>query len=427
MNATIAKTTVLCDCCRASHPATVERDGNRVVGRVFCPQQSGRTVTLSSNAALYTTLRERSSCHQPLADGERPRLLNLLPVTQHCNLRCPVCYADAGPQNAPSFLPVDEAVRRMTDAKRRGARMVSLTGGEATLHPELLTLVQRARALRLRVQLVTNGLRFTEEPGLARALKRAGLFRVSLQFDTLNPQTLRLLRGTDDVEAKTRAARNIVAAGLRLGTITTVTRHNLPELGDIISFGLSLAPAITTITLQAAAPVGRFDLGLDATVDKEQILAAVLAAKSLPGVSLDDVWPLPRFAPWGLMLHPDCGVNLIVLTNGNRLHWLRECVDVPALHRRLGASDGNRSWMARNLRPLWHLLGATRAGQRGRLSAHLTGFVTGRGRRSIVIIGVGGFCHRGFLDKARLAGCATDELTATGGVSPCLVYSGVSS
>jgi hypothetical protein len=298
-----------------------------------------------------------------------------------------------------------------------------LTGGEATLHPDLPTIVIRARQLGLRVFLVTNGLRFAEEPGFARALKQAGLSRVSLQLDTLNPATHKRLRGTEDVEAKLRAARRIIAAGLQLGTIATVTCHNLPDLDAIIAFGRSLGPAMTTITLQAAAPAGRFELDADATVDKEQILAAVLAAKSLPGVSLDDVWPLPRFAPWGMALHPDCGVNLIALTNGKRLTWLREYVDLPALHRRLAASGDGRSWTARNLRPLRHLLAAARRGRRARLLAHLAGFVTGRGRLGMVIIGIGAFCRHDFLDEARLAGCATDELTENGGVSPCLIYS----
>lgn len=420
MTMILDRTTVLCRECGTSHAATIERVNDRVLGRVRCVHGT-RAVELSGHAELYALMRDRAMRRPAVNNPQRPRSINLLPVTQHCNLRCPVCYASAGPESTPRFLSVAEAEVRMRDAKLRGARVVSLTGGEATLHPELPVLIRRARGLGLRVFLVSNGLRFAHEPGLARVLKRAGLSRVSMQFDTLDPETLRRLRGIDDVEAKCRAARNVVAAGLRLGLIATVTKHSLPALGDVIEFGLSLGPALGSITLQAATSTGRFDVGADSTVDKEQIVEQVLRAT---GATADDVWPLPVFAPWGLSLHPDCGVNLIVLTDRERRGWLRECVDVPALHRRLACSNGDRHWAARNLRPLRHVLATARPGQRGRLLGHLTGFVTGRGRRGMTIIGIGAFCQREFLDESRLAGCAADELTANGGVSPCLVYSG---
>jgi len=413
-------TSVRCRACGSQHPATLARRGDQMIGTVDCPLGK-RSVLLSSNAAVFQTLRSRA--HSPAGNGAaRPRLLNLLPVTQHCNLRCPICYANAGPETAPKFLPVADAVARMRLAKQRGARTVSLTGGEATLHPELPGIIREARRLRLRVFLVTNGVRLAQEPALAVELKRAGLSRVSLQFDTLNPATLHQLRGADDVAAKQQAARNVIAAGLRLGLIATVTRHNLDELDALIGYGLSLGPALATITLQAAAPAGRFEVGADAVVDKEQILGAVLSASSLPGVSLDDVWPLPQFAPWGMALHPDCGVNLILLTNSHRLEWLRESVNLPELHRRLASATAQRNWAARNLLPLRHLFAAARPGRRALLLAHVAGFVAGRGRRGMLIIGVGEFCRPGFLDEARLAGCCTDELTEHGGISPCVRY-----
>ncbi len=421
MTTVLARTQVICPHCSASHPATIERDGNQVVGRYSCGDVA-RSVALSGNADLYEMIRRRSYSGSPVARTGRRRLLHLLPLTQHCNMRCPVCYAEAGPESDPQFLPVGEAISRIKAAKQRGARVVTLTGGEAVLHPELPLLIRKARRVGVRLFLLSNGLAFAREPALARDLKRAGLARVALQFDTLDPDTLLLLRGTRDVEMKCRAAHHILNAGLHLGLIATVTRHNLSQLGDVIRFGLSLGKGMTSITLQAAAPVGRFALDADVTVDKEQILAAVLRVTD---ATKDDVWPLPAFAPWGLTLHPDCGVNLIALTDGDRHDWLRSCVDIPALFHRMAASGADHNWWARNMRPLRYMLAATYPGKRIRFLRHMAGFMSGRSRRGMVIIGMGAFCRRDFFDTARVVGCATDELRASGGRSPCLAYSGI--
>jgi organic radical activating enzyme len=419
---TLGETTVRCLRCGLSHPAVIELDDGAAYGRVICPHRPPRA-RLSGNAELFFALRARSRCVGLPETRARPALISLLPITDHCNFRCPVCYAAAEPKSKPSYLPVAEIVHRARLARKSGARTISLTGGEPTLHPELRTIIQAVRALGPRVYLVTNGLRLGTEPSLAAALRRAGLTKVKLQLDSFNPATHERLRGNTFIREKIQAARNVVAAGLRLGTIAMMTKLNLPEIGRLIEFGLSLAPALNTIVFQAAAPTGRFELGRDQLVDKEEMLDQLLACGALPDASLEDAWPLPHVEPWSMQVHPDCGVNILVAIKGGRARLAREFIDLEMLHQRLHALGARTTWSARNLAPLRAILSSTRPGQRAAVLRCLTGFLFGSRHCGMVVIGVGAFCCSGFLDEQRLAGCATAELTARGSVSPCAWYS----
>jgi pyruvate-formate lyase-activating enzyme len=345
-------------------------------------------------------------------------------ITDHCDYRCPVCYAESGPRERPDFLPVEEILRRVGGLKRRGGRMILLTGGEPTLHPDLPRIVRGVRGLGHRVQLVTNGLRIAQQPELARELKAAGLFKISLQLDSLNEVTHRRQRGNSFVAEKHLAAQAITGSGLRLGTVTTVTTLNLDEIDTILEFGLRHAPRLVSMVFQAAAPAGRFELGRETLVDKEQILTRVLGSPRLGGASLDDVWPLPHFEPWGLRVHPECGVNLIGAVRGKEFVPVSRFLDSERFQERMHRTPARRGWASRNLTPLRHLVASTRAGTRLGLLRDVAGFLVGRGGRSVVLIGVGGFCVEGFIDARRIAGCANAELTQQGPVSPCLWYSG---
>ena len=89
------------------------------------------------------------------------------------------------------FQPNDELlttaeIRRLVQIfARLGVDKIRLTGGEPTVHPDLLTIVRDIRAAGItRISMTTNGLRLTE---LAAPLKAAGLERVNVSVDTLDP------------------------------------------------------------------------------------------------------------------------------------------------------------------------------------------------------------------------------------------------
>ncbi|CAN3983579.1 GTP 3',8-cyclase MoaA [Kitasatospora purpeofusca] len=116
-------------------------------------------------------------------------------LTDRCNLRCTYCMPEQGLQwlAKPDLLTDEEIVRLVTVAVRDlGVQEVRFTGGEPLLRPGLVGIVQACAALdpRPELSLTTNGI------GLARtaaALRAAGLDRVNVSLDTLDPDTFHTL------------------------------------------------------------------------------------------------------------------------------------------------------------------------------------------------------------------------------------------
>src|SRR5204862_1740359 len=121
-------------------------------------------------------------------------------VTNHCNLRCPVCYAESGPERA-GFVPLPEIVSMLDAivASEGEPDVVQISGGEPTLHPDLFAILDAAKARPIRhLMLNTNGVRIAREPGFAERLAAyAPGFEVYLQFDSFEREALMALRGAD--------------------------------------------------------------------------------------------------------------------------------------------------------------------------------------------------------------------------------------
>ena len=102
----------------------------------------------------------------------------LLDIIRGCNVACRACYNEL-PQHIKS---VDE-VRDELDVLQRQRRlqMVSIVGGEVTLHPQLLTIVRMIRERGLHVELFTNGVLLT--PAMAAEWKAAGVDLVFLHIE----------------------------------------------------------------------------------------------------------------------------------------------------------------------------------------------------------------------------------------------------
>jgi cyclic pyranopterin phosphate synthase len=122
------------------------------------------------------------------------RRINYLRIslTDRCNFRCVYCMPAVGMQflPRPELLTNDELLLVVRAAAAAGFQKIRLTGGEPTLRPDLVELVRSIKATPgiEHVAMTTNGLRLGK---LAQPLKDAGLDRVNVSIDTLDPQKFR--------------------------------------------------------------------------------------------------------------------------------------------------------------------------------------------------------------------------------------------
>ena len=161
-------------------------------------------------------------------------------VTDKCDLRCTYCMPAEGLPWLPraEVLTDEEIVRLVRIAvERLGVREVRLTGGEPLIRPGLPDLVGRLAGLGPRLSLTTNG---TALGRFAGPLAQAGLDRVNVSLDTLDPELFRRLTRRDRHAQVLAGIDAALAAGLGPVKINTVLMRgvNEHEAADLLRWAL---------------------------------------------------------------------------------------------------------------------------------------------------------------------------------------------
>lgn len=125
-------------------------------------------------------------------------------VTDRCNFRCPYCMPAELYGEEFTFLPRSE-ILSFEEIERLsrlfldlGVAKIRLTGGEPLVRAHLTDLVERIAALEpgLDLAMTTNGALLTP---VAEDLKKAGLTRITVSLDSLDPEVFTAMCGRDNV------------------------------------------------------------------------------------------------------------------------------------------------------------------------------------------------------------------------------------
>jgi cyclic pyranopterin phosphate synthase len=163
-------------------------------------------------------------------------------VTDRCDLRCIYCMPEEGiawcrREGVLRFEEMALIVKGFVD--RFGLRRVRLTGGEPLVRVGVTHLVELLRRLGLEeIAMTTNGQRLAAD---SRALKEAGLTRVNISLDTLNPETYRRLTRGGDLSRTldgVRAARDIGLTPVKINMVV-LRGWNEGEIPALVEFARS--------------------------------------------------------------------------------------------------------------------------------------------------------------------------------------------
>jgi cyclic pyranopterin phosphate synthase len=224
-------------------------------------------------------------------------------LTDRCNLRCVYCM----PADGIAFRPPDELLRDeellllVRIAAELGVRKIRLTGGEPTVRPGLVDLVAAIAAVPgvEDIALTTNGLLLDR---LAAPLAAAGLRRVNVSLDTLDPAKFAAITRGGRVEQVTAGIAAAEAAGLgpiKLNAVV-VRGFNDDDVVPLAALTLSRPWEVRFIEMMPFSTVGDFaEAGIVKSEETIGKIATALGPLTPVDVSGDDparTYRLPQAA-----------------------------------------------------------------------------------------------------------------------------------
>lgn len=308
-------TASVCSTCLRQVEAKVVIKGEEVFLDKWCPAHGSERVLIADDAEYYRLCREVYVKHPEMPerfntemrygcpydcglcpDHMQHSCLTVVEITEHCNLRCPVCYAESGPERQiHRSLAEVEAMLDAVVANEGEPDVVQLSGGEPTLHPDFFSILDAAKARPIHHLMInSNGLRLAREPEfVARLARYKPGIEIYLQFDSLRDDVLQHLRGADLAEIHERALANLEAQGISTTLVMTVKRGvNDGEIGEVIRHGLKYR-CVRGVTLQPVSDAGR-NLAFEPQRHRLTVSEVRRRIAEQSGLfTLDDIVPVP--------------------------------------------------------------------------------------------------------------------------------------
>ncbi len=210
--------------------------------KVGCPRDCG----LCQNHMTHTTLL-------------------IIEITNRCNLRCPICFAQAGAKNGAGDLS-KEQIRSILEYAQEinqplRVRGVGNSGGEPTLRDDLPEIIQMEKDLGYDyILIMTNGLRLATDIDYFKKIRdlEAWLY---LQFDGVTPEPYIKASGLDLWPLKQKVIENARKIGYnKIALIPTVAKGiNDHQVGDMIRFAAENSDIIKFLVFQPVSFSGRID------------------------------------------------------------------------------------------------------------------------------------------------------------------------
>jgi uncharacterized radical SAM superfamily Fe-S cluster-containing enzyme len=272
------QTTSLCETCLALVPTKIQIRENQVWYEKRCERHGTHSTLISTDAAYWRLCKDYiKPGDRPLAfqshtefgcpydcglcpDHEQHSCLALIEINEHCNLTCPVCFADSSPARGRHLpLPVIERMLDALVASEGEPDLVQLSGGEPTLRPDFFAVLDAVRARPVRhVMINTNGLRLSQESDfVARLAEDKRGLEIYLQFDSLERDALMELRGADLRRVRQQALENLERHNVSTTLVVTVKGGvNDSEIGAIVRHALTWR-CVRGVTFQPVQDAGR--------------------------------------------------------------------------------------------------------------------------------------------------------------------------
>ena len=204
-------------------------------------------------------------------------------VTDKCNLRCRYCMPEEGvcKKGHADMLTEDEIIHAVEAAAALGITKIRITGGEPLVKKNIVSICRRTAQVEgiKEVCLTTNGVLL---PKLARPLKEAGVKRLNLSLDTLNPEKyayITRIGRMDTFRAGLDAAFDAGFEKIKINAVL-IGGFNDDEIEDMAKLTLEYPLDMRFIELMPMYDSG--DFGQDAYLPYSRVLEKLPEAVEMP-------------------------------------------------------------------------------------------------------------------------------------------------
>lgn len=190
-------------------------------------------------------------------------------ITMGCNMRCKHCGSGCE-QPLPDELSTEEALALCDQIADLGLRWITLSGGEPFTRKDWPQIVRRLRERDVVPNVISNGWLCTEK--ILKQAKAAGIGTLAISLDGLQ-ENHDFMRKAGSYQRVMRALRLMQEMGVVSGIITTVSKRNLPELGELKEE--LIAAGVRYWQLQIGLPMGNFLQSRDMIMTPEDVDAVI--------------------------------------------------------------------------------------------------------------------------------------------------------
>lgn len=327
----------LCPKCKKLIDGKIVIDGKNVYMLKECKAHGKFKVLLSTDARYYVDslrfnkpgqipchIEKRISKGCPYDCGlcdahEQHTCLGLIEVTDSCNLNCPDCFANSSSKNK-NFMKL-EKFRELLEYYKKcegEPQVLQISGGEPTLHPDILKMIRLAKGYVKHVILNTNGIKIANDENFTKELaKLTPNFEVYLQFDGLRKSTYLKIRGADLLESKLKAVENLRGNKIPVTLAMTIKKGvNDDEIPNVLRFALGKS-YVRGICYQSLTCVGKSRSLADERMTTTEIIGQLEKSRML---EKRDMIPLP-------CSHPHCCSLTYLLRKDGRVIPITRLVD----------------------------------------------------------------------------------------------------
>lgn len=281
--------------------------------------------------------------------------LAILDLTNRCNLKCRICFANAataGYVYEPNFEQVVDMMRLLRATRPVPTTAIQFSGGEPTIYPRFLDVVREARDIGFsQIQVATNGLTLAG-PEFGQQMRDAGMNAVYLQFDGLTDAVYQQARGRELVDVKLKAVehcRKVVPKPLSVVLVPTIVNTiNDDQVGEITRYGVKNSDVIRSVNFQPVSFTGRIS-----QKDREEqryTLPDLVSdlEEQTDFLRKDDFYPVPVVAPISELVsvlgdvpkiaftpHPHCGLATFVFIQGKEVTPVTRFIDIEGMFNRM--------------------------------------------------------------------------------------------